>query len=178
MRIDDLPGELLIWILIISELLIFAAGLTAMASVRLTDPEGFAAAQSLLDGRAAVLNTLLLVTSGFFAAKAERATKTGAKAKARHWLLAAMVSGAGFLVVKGFEYAADFRAGADIDGHPFFMFYFLLTGFHAAHVIAGIVVMGIIAIRARADAVQAGVEFWHMVDLVWILLLPPVYLLG
>lgn len=178
MRLQDLPGELLIWILIVSELLVFGAGLTAMAAVRLTDPEGFANAQALLDGRAAVLNTLLLVTSGFFAAQAEQAARIEAKGTARRWLLAAMLSGAGFLVVKGFEYAADFRAGVDIDSHPFFTFYFLLTGFHAAHVIAGIVVMGIIAIRARFDAVQAGVGFWHMVDLVWILLLPPVYLLG
>ena len=69
-------------------------------------------------------------------------------------------------------------AGIGIDTHPFFTFYFLLTGFHAAHVIAGVAVLGLVAVRARPDAVQAGAMFWHMVDLVWVLILPPIYLLG
>ena len=65
-----------------------------------------------------------------------------------------------------------------MDSHPFFTFYFLLTGFHAAHVIAGVVVLGLVAIRARAQPVQAGAMFWHMVDLVWVLILVPIWLLG
>jgi nitric oxide reductase NorE protein len=70
------------------------------------------------------------------------------------------------------------RAGIGIESHPFYTFYFLITGFHAAHVLAGIVLLGIVALRARAEAVQAGAAFWHMVDLVWVLILPPVYLLA
>ena len=178
MRIDDLPGELLMWVLIVSEVLIFAAGITSLAVIRLSDPQGFAAAQAMLDGRMAALNTLVLVTSGLFAARAERAAAQSARVRARLYLALAASGGIVFLVIKGLEYAADMRAGIGIESHPFFTFYFLITGFHAAHVLAGIVVLGLVGLRARADAVQVGTAFWHMVDLVWVLILPPIYLLS
>ena len=68
--IDELPGELLMWVLIISELLVFGAGLIAFMGVRLTDPAGFAEAQSHLHRTGAALNTAVLVTSGYLAAQA------------------------------------------------------------------------------------------------------------
>ena len=178
MDLDDLPGELIMWILIGSEILVFAAGITAMSAMRLTDPAGFADAQAMLDGRMAALNTVVLVTSGLFAARAERAASLGDRRGARRGLMLAALGGVIFLVVKAVEYWHDLSAGIGIDTHPFFTFYFLLTGFHAAHVIAGVAVLGLVAVRARPDAVQAGAMFWHMVDLVWVLILPPIYLLG
>lgn len=178
MRIDDLPGELLMWVLIVSEVLVFAAGITSMAAVRLFDPEGFAAAQGLLDGRIAAFNTVALVTSGLFAARAERAARRGDPRAVRLAIALAILGGLIFLAVKGAEYAADLRAGVSFESHPFFTFYFLLTGFHAAHVVAGVVVLGLVALRAQPQPVQAGAAFWHMVDLVWVLILPPIYLLG
>lgn len=178
MDLDDLPGELIMWILIGSEILVFAAGVTAMSAMRLTDPAGFADAQAMLDGRMAALNTVVLVTSGLFAARAERAASLGDRRGARRGLMLAALGGVIFLVVKAVEYWHDLSAGIGIDTHPFFTFYFLLTGFHAAHVIAGVAVLGLVAVRARPDAVQAGAMFWHMVDLVWVLILPPIYLLG
>lgn len=177
MELDDLPGELMMWILIGSEILVFAAGITAMSAMRLTDPAGFADAQAMLDGRMAALNTVVLVTSGLLAARAERAAAAGNRRGARRGLMLAALGGVIFLVVKAVEYAHDLSAGIGIDTHPFFTFYFLLTGFHAAHVIAGVAVLALVAIRARPDAVQAGAMFWHMVDLVWVLILPPIYLL-
>ena len=89
MDIDDLPGELIMWILIVSELLIFAAGITAMMAMQLTDPPGFAAARAMLDGRMAALNTVVLVTSGLFAARAERAAGAGDRRGARGALMLA-----------------------------------------------------------------------------------------
>ena len=177
MELDDLPGELMMWILIGSEILVFAAGITAMSAMRLTDPAGFADAQAMLDGRMAALNTVVLVTSGLFAARAERAAAAGNRRGARRGLMLAALGGAVFLAVKGVEYAHDLSAGIGIDTHPFFTFYFLLTGFHAAHVAAGAVLLAMVAIRARPDAVQAGAMFWHMVDLVWVLILPFIYLI-
>lgn len=177
MRVDDLPGELILWILILSEVLIFAAGVSVMVVLGLLDPQGFADAQAQIDGRMAALNTVALVTSGLFAARGERAASQGNGAAARRDLLLAALGGAVFLTLKGVEYAHDIRAGLGIDTHPFFTFYYLLTGFHAAHVIAGVAVLLLVAIRARPDPVQAGAMFWHMVDLVWVLILPPIYLL-
>ncbi len=178
MRLDDLPGELIMWILIASEVLVFGAGLSVMVVLRLMDAEGFAQAQAMLDGRAAAANTLILVTSGWMAARAERAARAGARRAARIALGLAMLGGVAFLVVKGIEYSNDIAAGIGMETHVFFTFYYLLTGFHAAHVLAGVFVLALVAIRARPDGVQAGVMFWHMVDLVWVLILPPIYLLG
>lgn len=178
MDIDDLPGELIMWVLIVSELLVFAAGLSAMMAMQLTDPHGFSAARAMLDGRLAALNTVVLVTSGLFAARAERAAAAGDRRGARRGLALAAGGGVAFLAVKALEYGRDLAAGAGMDSHPFFTFYFLLTGFHAAHVIAGVAVLALVALRARPDAVQAGAMFWHMVDLVWVMILPPIYLMG
>lgn len=178
MRIDDLPGELLIWVLIASELMVFGAGVAVMEVVRLTDPAGFAEAQAHLDGRMAALNTAVLVTSGLCAALAQRASQARVRARARRWLALAAVGGAAFLAVKIMEYADHAAQGIDIETHPFFTFYYLLTGFHAAHVAAGIVVLLLVAWRESAEAVEAGAAFWHMVDLVWVLILPSVYLLA
>ncbi|GHG33026.1 cytochrome c oxidase subunit 3 [Paracoccus aerius] len=177
MDLDDLPGELIMWILIGSEILVFAAGITAMSAMRLTDPAGFADAQAMLDGRMAALNTVVLVTSGLFAARAERAAHAGNRRGARRNLMLATLGGVIFLVAKGLEYAHDLSTEIGIDTHPFFTFYFLLTGFHAAHVIAGVAVLALVAVRVRPEPVQAGAMFWHMVDLIWVLILPPIYLL-
>lgn len=177
MTIDDLPGELILWVLIVSELAVFMAGVSVMVILGLMDPEGFAQAQGQLDGRMATLNTVVLVTSGLFAARAERAGFAGQEATARRGLFLAALGGVIFLIVKGGEYTQDIRAGIGIDSHPFFTFYYLLSGFHAAHVIAGVVVLLLVARRARPDAVQAGAMFWHMVDLVWVLILPAIWLI-
>lgn len=174
---DDLPGDLMIWVLIVSELLVFGAGLAAFLGVRLTDPAGFAAAQDHLHRAAAGVNTVVLVTSGWLAAFGAQAVETGRLARARGLLAAAAGMGAVFLAIKWAEYAGKAAQGIGVETHPFFTFYYLVTGFHAAHVAAGIVVLLVVAARAQAREVEAGVAFWHMVDLVWVLVFPVIYLL-
>ncbi len=169
-----LPGEVMMWVLIFSELAVFGAGLVAFMGVRLTDPAGFADAQAHLMVRLAGTNTIILVTSGLFAALAAIAATPKA---ARLWLLGASLLGVVFLWLKGIEYSAKSAAGITFETHSFFTFYYLLTGFHAAHVIAGIVILGLVGIAAVPRTIQTGVAFWHMVDLVWVLLFPVIYLL-
>ncbi len=176
--LDELPGELLMWVLIVSELLVFGAGLAAFLAVRVTDPAGFAEAQAHLHRTGAALNTLVLVTSGFLAARALHLRLDARRTAARLHLLAAMMLGAVFLVIKGAEYADKAAQGIGAETHPFFMFYYLLTGFHAAHVLAGIVILGLVAIWDDAHNIETGAAFWHMVDLVWVLLFPVIYLLA
>lgn len=175
--LDQLPGDLMMWVLIVSELLVFGAGLAAFLGVRITDPAGFAAAQDHLHRTGAGINTLVLVTSGFFAALAVRAAEAARKAATRMWLAAAAALGVVFLVLKGIEYADKARSGIGIETSPFFTFYYLLTGFHAAHVVAGIVILGLVSLRCVPRTVEVGAAFWHMVDLVWVLLFPVIYLL-
>lgn len=174
---DDLPGDLMIWVLIVSELLVFGAGLAAFLGVRLTDPAGFAAAQDHLHRTAAGVNTVILVTSGWLAALGAQAAETGRLDHARGLLAAATGLGAVFLAIKSAEYADKAADGIGMETHPFFTFYYLITGFHAAHVAAGMVVLLLVAARTRTREVEAGVAFWHMVDLVWVLVFPVIYLL-
>ncbi|MEY4305986.1 MAG: Cytochrome c oxidase subunit 3 [Pseudomonadota bacterium] len=171
-----LPGEVMIWILIISELAVFSAGLLALLAGRLTDPAGFAEAQSHLHRVGAAVNTVVLVTSGYLAAVA--AHKAGHRPTvARRLLMLAAGLGAVFLAVKASEYIDLFTQGIGTETHPFFTFFYLLTGFHAAHVLAGMVLLMVVAIRLAPRPVGVAAAFWHMVDLVWVLLVPVVYLL-
>lgn len=169
-----LPGELMMWVLILSELAVFGAGLLALRGVWLSDPEGFRSAQAQLGSAGAAVNTVVLVTSGWLAALAVQATATR---RIRAFLLGAALLGLVFLAIKGADYASLAAQGITFETHPFFLFYYLLTGFHAAHVAAGVVILLLLTLRPVPDGVEAGAQFWHMVDLVWVLLLPAVYLL-
>jgi nitric oxide reductase NorE protein len=175
--LDELPGEPMMWVLIVSELLVFGAGLAAFMAMRVTDPAGFAEAQGHLHRAGAALNTMILVTSGFLAALAVRAAEAGQILRKRALLGLAMALGVLFLAVKGVEYADKAAQGIGYETHTFFTFYYLLTGFHAAHVVAGIVLLGLVALLRDPRATETGVAFWHMVDLVWVLLFPVIYLL-
>lgn len=175
--LDDLPGELMMWVLILSELAVFGAGLLGFLAVRLTDPPGFAEAQAHLHRTGAGINTLVLVTSGWLAALALEAARAGRRTRLRALLAGAALLGGVFLFLKAQEYADLWAAGLTFDSHAFYTFHMLLTGFHAAHVLAGIVLLGLVGWLATPRAVEAGAAFWHMVDLVWVLLFPVVYLI-
>ena len=90
---------------------------------------------------------------------------------------AAITLGGVFLALKASEYADLFAQGIGTETHAFFTFSFLLTGFHAAHVLAGMILLALVAKIATPRAVETGVAFWHMVDLVWVLLFPVIYLI-
>ncbi|NIZ60095.1 copper oxidase [Sedimentitalea sp. CY04] len=176
--LETLPGDLIMWVLIVSELLVFGAGLLAFMAMRLTDPVGFAEAQDQLFRTGAALNTLVLLTSGYLAAKALHWRRAGIGLRPQLALIAAALLGVLFLWIKGVEYAHKAAQGITFETHPFFMFYYGLTGFHAAHVVVGVVLLLLVAWRDDPDNIEAAAAFWHMVDLVWVLLFPIVYLLG
>ncbi len=169
--LDELPGDLMIWVLIVSELLVFGAGLLAFLGMRAMDPVGFAADQAQLNRVAGAANTIVLVTSGYCAARAVHSAR-----RMRLWLTGAIVFGVVFLVVKWLEYAEKARLGIGIETSDFFTFYYLLTGFHALHVVAGLVIFGLLMRWHTPRNLEAGTAFWHMVDLIWILLFPIIYL--
>lgn len=175
--VDRLPGELVMWVLIISELAVFGAALLIVLALRLRDPAGFAAAQDQLHRASAGINTIVLLTSGLAAAFAEHAAAETRRGAARAWIGVAVALGAVFLTLKGVEYADTAGRGLGMQTHVFFTFYWLLTLFHAAHVIAGMIILALVALRADPQPVEAGAQFWHMVDLVWVLLFPVIYLL-
>jgi nitric oxide reductase NorE protein len=175
--LSDLPGNPIMWVLIISELLVFGAFLLGFALARALDPATFRAGQATMNLWLGGTNTLVLVASGYLAARAvERRSRAGAAAS-RPWLFGAMALGVAFLVVKGTEYSDKAAHGYGIETNTFFTLFYLITGFHALHVVMGIVVLGIVAWKNSLENLETGAAFWHMVDLVWLILFPLVYLL-
>lgn len=175
--LSRLPGHPLIWILIGSELLVFGFALLAHAGARALDPAGFAAMQDHLDRGMGALNAGVLILSGYAAARAVEAVKRGAREATRGWLAAAGLLGCVFLGVKIIEYAAKLALGLDIETHPFFTLYYLITGFHALHVVLGLIFFAVVAVRAGEEEVESAAAFWHMVDLVWVMVFPCLYLI-
>ncbi len=182
------PGDLAIWFFILAELTaFFALFATYAVSYRIHYPL-FAAMQPTLDARWGAVNTALLLLGSWGVARAVVAAKVASPQEGRRsstWLLLGVACGFLFLVSKGFEYAAKFRAGIDLDTNLFFTFYFSLTAFHAMHVLLGVVILAIVAVKARhgcyhRDAtvgIETAASYWHMVDLVWLILFPLLYLL-
>lgn len=172
-----LPGNPLMWVLILSEMVVFAAFFGLFAWMRVMEPALFDASQQLLDPLFGGANTLVLVTSGLFAALAFNAIAAGRRRDTRRWLAAAAALGGLFCLLKSIEYIDKLRAGLTPDTNTFFTFYYLLTGFHFAHVLFGLVLL-LIGIRyvSRLN-VETVTAFWHMVDLIWLVLYPLLYLL-
>jgi nitric oxide reductase NorE protein len=175
--LSQLPGNPMIWILILSELAAFGAFFIAFAGARLAQPELFHTAQAELDRFLGAVNTLVLMTSGLGAALAVRARLDGAIGRCRWWLLGAILLGLVFLAIKLLEYADKIGRGLTLTTNNFFELYYLMTGFHALHVVMGIVILGIVAWKASIENVETGTAFWHMVDLIWVMLFPIVYLI-
>jgi nitric oxide reductase NorE protein len=172
----ELPGDPMMWVLIFSELAVFGLLLGAFAVTRAVNPSVFADGQRLLDPGLAALNTLVLVTSGWAAARGALAARFGARPATRRWLALAIALGAGFVAIKLTEYAGEIAHGAGLETSTFFTLYFLLTGFHLLHVVLGMVILAVVLSGAAPVAVETGTSFWHMVDLVWVLMFPIIYL--
>ncbi|NYS60136.1 cytochrome c oxidase subunit 3 [Vreelandella salicampi] len=175
--LSALPGNPLMWVLILSEMLVFTAFFALYAGQRALDPALFNASQQQLDPLLGGLNTLLLLTSGLCVAFAVEAISVGHTQRTRQWLGAAMLLGALFCAVKFIEYSDKFAAGLTPETNAFFGFYYGLTAFHFAHVVFGLMLLGLVSWRTSNENVETAAAFWHMVDLIWILLYPLIYLL-
>ncbi|MGC3875211.1 cytochrome c oxidase subunit 3 family protein [Halomonas sp. GXIMD04776] len=175
--LSALPGNPLMWVLILSEMLVFAAAFGLYAWMRAAEQPLFDASQQQLDPIIGGLNTMVLLTSGLFAALAVNAVARGQIRNSRRWLLGTMALGAVFCGIKVIEYIDKFGAGLTPDTNTFFAFYYLLTGFHFAHVLFGLGVLALVTWRTTLANVETATAFWHMVDLIWILLYPLIYLL-
>lgn len=179
------PGDLAIWIFILAELLVFAAFFAAYAFTRLKNVELFNEYQLTLDRDAALLNTLALITSSYFVVRAVADIREGDVTGCVRWLWAAFGMGALFLVIKVGEYAHHIGAGVTLSSNAFYMFYLSLTFFHFMHVILGMVILAAVAVKAKGGGysavdhtgVETGASYWHMVDLVWLILFPLVYVM-
>ena len=183
------PGDFAIWIIVYVELITFALLFLGYAFSRRLDVALFNESQLLLDQRFGFANTLILITSSFFIVKAIEAIQLLDRNKAAklssQWLLAAMSLGSLFLVNKIIEFADKIEQGINLSTNTFFMFYILLTVFHFMHVVLGLVILFNVRQKAKSGGytledykgMETGAIYWHLVDLLWIVLFPLIYII-
>ncbi|MCB8821475.1 cytochrome c oxidase subunit 3 family protein [Microvirga rosea] len=176
--LSDLPGHPMMWVLILTEVVTFGLLFVTFAVTRAVHPDLFAAGQAQLDPALGGINTLVLITSGWLAALAVESRAGGRRTTARLQLGGAMALGAVFITIKLAEYIAKGQAGIGIETDTFFTLYFLLTGFHLLHVVLGIAILAAVAFSDSVENLKTGTAFWHMVDLVWVVMYPLIYLVG
>ena len=177
------PGGILLWILILLELITFGAALIALAVSSREDPALFHKSRLMLNVVFGTINTLFLLTSGYFMAVAIRSLKQNNIKRSLFSIKLAMSGGLLFLILKGIEYSEKFSHGITLGYNTFFNFYWLLTGFHVIHVMVGLILLlfiyfGLKKRKGDYDVLdaEAGAAFWHLCDLIWLLLFPMLYL--
>ena len=172
------------WIIIFLELITFGMALCAMAFYSKEAPEVFHNSKLQLNTTIGTVNTLFLIISGYFMALSVDSFKQKNIQKSRLFLKLTMLGGVLFLALKGFEYYDKIEAGLTIGYNTFFTFYWMLTLFHVIHVLVGLVILFSVFIKlnpnsckTKIEDVEASAAFWHMCDLIWLLLFPVIYLL-
>ena len=178
------PGGILLWIIIFLELITFGAALIAMVFYGKQEAEIFHESRLLLNVTYGTINTVFLLTSGFFMAVTVHEIKENQTQKAQKYLLVTMLFGFLFLILKAIEYNAKLNAGLDMGYNTFFTFYWMLTLFHVIHVIVGLVILTSVYFGIKKENsttniidVEASAAFWHMCDLIWLILFPVIYLI-
>jgi cytochrome c oxidase subunit 3 len=156
----------------------------------------FAAGSRHLDIVFGTLNTGILLCSSLTMAMGVHQAQLNNRRLLAIFLVLTMILGAGFLAIKFYEYHQKFEEGLvpgpgfQWDGpNPqqaslFFLFYFVMTGMHALHMIIGIGLMTVLLILSANKKitsiyytpVEAGGLYWHFVDIVWVFLFPLLYL--
>jgi nitric oxide reductase NorE protein len=180
-----LPGDSGVWAFIIADLGAFALFFLIFTVGRISAPELYEQSRQQLDVNLGVLNTIILLTSSLFMVRAVEAARAGMRSAVIRNLALTILIGLGFGVTKIIEYKAKGAAGIGLTTNEFFTYYFAFTGIHFLHFAIGIGALAMMLAKARADALddkfRVWIEsvgcYWHMVDLLWIMLFPMLYLL-
>jgi nitric oxide reductase NorE protein len=180
-----LPGDLAMWFFILAELSVFAILILAFAVTQALRPEAFAEGRAQLDTSTGLAMTLSLLTAGLLAALAQQQVLAGRSRWAAGLLVLGLLVALVYVWIKLSEYGHLAAAGLGLEHSTFFTLYWILTGFHFLHVLLGMVILAWLALRCwqrayepgRQSGLESGVLYWHMVDLVWVVLFPLVYVL-
>jgi len=185
------------WVFLATEVMFFGGMLTLYTVYRYLYARGFAEGSRQLDLWLGSINTVVLITSSLTMALGVHGARVGHRRTLLVSLVLTMLLGATFLSIKSVEYVHKFEeglvpgiyftyAGPEAPHVELFVWlYFVLTGVHAVHLMIGIGAVGVIAFMASrgrfGPAYHTPVElvglYWHFVDVVWIFLLPLLYLL-
>jgi len=179
-----LPGDLAMWFFILAELTVFAVFFIGFAIAEQLNTDMFIDGKAKLHPMAGLINTLALITSSFFVALALKKIQQQLTKPTAIYLALAQVFAIVYIIVKIGEYQFLFDAGIDIETNTFFTLYFLITGFHLMHILLGMVIVAYMTAQSlkrkyqqELSGFEAGACYWHMVDMLWIILFPLIYII-
>ena len=191
---DDFGARLGMWLFLVTEMMLFGGLFIAYSYMRSTYPAEFHHAGEELNVTLGVTNTLVLLTSSLTVVLSIVAIQRGEKRRTMAFLATTLGLGVTFLVIKSFEWATKFHHGLYPNAkhlatlphgeQVFFGLYFTMTGLHGLHVIAGLSVLTYMLVKVAKDEIRQdqyvllenGGLYWHLVDVIWIFLLPLFYL--
>jgi cytochrome c oxidase subunit 3 len=195
---DAFGARLGMWLFLATEVALFGGLFMCYAYLRNRYPADFHRAGAAMEVALGVTNTVVLLTSSLTVALATHALKRGRRARAMSFLAGSLGLGLVFLGIKGFEWAVKFHQGlypkagqglTHLATLPkgeqiFYGLYFTMTGLHGVHVLVGLAVLAVMLEGVRRGAVRPGRSiylenaglYWHLVDIIWIFLLPLFYL--
>ena len=183
--VRKMPGEEGVWFFIFGDLIVFGLFFLTYLYYRADDPLLYRESQAQLNAGLGLLNTLILLTSSWFIARAVQAVRQGRFPLASALIAGGFSLGAGFVIVKIIEYHEKISAGINVVSNDFFMFYFMYTGIHLLHVFIGLGVLIFLFLLSRKESAgshirsfESGGAFWHLVDLLWVVLFALLYLSG
>jgi nitric oxide reductase NorE protein len=180
-KIDNLPGGPLIWGVFWMEMLTFAFFFWVFAWLSRSEQAVFQSGQALLHPSQATFNTLVLLTGSWMVARAVASSRQNQAV--RPWLLGTGVSGVLFIAVKIWEYQQVYSHGISLSTNTFWFFYLFLTLLHNAHVALGVGFMFYLAwkykttklLEEQIHTLEAAAIYWHLVDVIWVILFPLIY---
>lgn len=184
-RRRHLPGEPGTWVFILGDMTVFALLFGVFVYYRGKQPALFAHSQLELHRSFGAINTLLLLTSSLCVITAVRAIRAEMRRLAPATIAVAFICGCAFLVNKVLEWSDLLSHGHKPATNNFFMYFFVLTGIHAFHLLIGMAALSALFVLSRKPTlskgqlafVEGGACFWHMVDLLWIVLFALLYLM-
>jgi nitric oxide reductase NorE protein len=177
------PGDGHMWVMVLGDLIIFGAYFIIFMVYRAMEPQDFLTSQQHLDINIGVLNTLVLLASSWFIARSVQAVRADEPARALRLTYLGGLCGLSFIAIKAYEWSTEIAAGHSISSNDFFMFYYMLTGVHLFHVSLGLLILGVVVRELRNPGgrrlfmVESGATYWHMVDLLWIVIFALLYVM-
>lgn len=181
-----IPGDPGVWVFIIGDMAIFTALFGVILFHRADDPRLFATSQRALNQGLGLTNTVVLLCGSILVVLAARAVAEARHAAASRLLRGAIACGLAFTTIKLAEYGMTLHDGSSMHTSDFYMLFFAITGAHLLHVLVG--VGGLMLLRRRVALglpgprdhalFDSGACYWHMVDLLWLILFPLFYLVN
>jgi nitric oxide reductase NorE protein len=182
------PGEVGIWALILTDLGVFSVYFISFMWVWARNPKVFVAGHDAVSLQAGILNTFFLLTASLFVALGVQRIRLGQVVQTQRLFTVAGIAGLAFVGNKYFEWSHELGAGHTPRSDVFFQFYFILTGIHLVHVLIAMTLLRYMWRRAgqvqtvpthqQSRFTENGASYWHMVDLLWLVLLALLYLMG